>query len=44
MAPMAKGTHIPEESISLNFTKIEQRNATLTTPAMAKGSQAKGKW
>ena len=44
MAPTPGGTSIPQEEISLNFTKIEQVNAALTTPAMAKGSQAKGKW
>jgi type VI protein secretion system component Hcp len=43
MAPTAKGTHTPKESISLNFTKIEQRNATLTTPAVARGGRAKDK-
>jgi type VI secretion system secreted protein Hcp len=33
----------PQESISLNFTKIEQEVAPLT-PAMAKGSHAHVKW
>lgn len=44
MAPTPRGTPIPQEEISLNFTKIEQVNAALTTPAMEKGSRAKGKW
>jgi type VI protein secretion system component Hcp len=39
MAPMAKGTPSPEESISLNFTKIEFEYGPLAT-GKAKGSQA----